>query len=199
MMQVRRSLSRPRARRARPSRDMPTLVLGSAVASVVALTACAKQPEPPSIQLSDVGFTLHLPAPMQKALDAAAPGFRAVQASSFRSDVAQAAAEKAMASGGMPAAFATIGDFDHDGATDAVVEGSVPSDSALHVIAILNGAHPKAVAVTQFEPYDADAVGIYLSPPPAGTKAAFEIVAYPDSTLLYQFANGGFEGKNLGK
>lgn len=175
------------------------LILVSLTAPLIGFAACAKQPDPPSIQLSDVGFTLHLPAPMQQALDAAAPGFRPVNATSFRSDVAQAAAQSAMASGGMPAAFAAIGDFNHDGATDAVVEGTTPGDAALQVIAILNGAHPKAVAVTRFDSYDADAVGIYLSAPPAGTTGAFAIVAYPDSTVLYQFANGGFEGRNVGK
>lgn len=198
-MQASRSLALTVASDARPPRAVRALVLASLVAPVIALAACAKQPDPPSIQPSDVGFALHLPAPMQAALDAAAPGFRSIKASSFRSDVAQAAAQSAFASGGMAAAFATIGDFDHDGVTDAVVEGTTPDDPALQVIAILNSAHPKAVLVTRFVTYDADAVGIYLSAPPAGTNGAFEIVDYPDSTVLYQFANGRFEGTNAGK
>lgn len=180
-------------------RAMRALSLVSLAAPIVALAACTKPADPPSIQLTDVGYTLHLPAPMQQALDAAAPGFKSVNISSFRSDVAQASAQNALSSGALPAAFATIGDFNHDGSTDAVIEGNTPGDPALQVIAILNGAHPKAVPVTRFESYDADAVGIYLSAMPAGTPGAFEVVAYPDSTVAYQYADGAFKGTNTGK
>lgn len=164
---------------------------------IATLAACSttKDADNPRVELTDVGFALHLPPAMQQALDSIAPGFRAVRASSFRSDVSQAAAEKG---GGLPAAFAAVGDFDHDGLTDAVVEGSAPSDTGLRVIAILNGTTATAEEVTRFPVYDADAVGIYLANAPAGTPGAFEVVAYPDSTLLIQYDGGVFKGERVG-
>lgn len=167
-----------------------------AFALSIFLGGCAdKQVDGPRIELTDVGFTLHLPPAMQQALDSAAPGFRAVRASSFRSDVSQAAA--ATGSGGMPAAFAAVGDFDQDGTIDAVVEGTVAADSALHVMAIVNGPTPIAVEITRFAVYDADAVGVYVTTPPAGVAGAFEVVAYPDSSVLYQYRDGGFQGRHV--
>ena len=157
---------------------------------------CTKQaPDAPRVELTDVGIALHLPAPMQHALDSLAPGFRIVNASSFRSDIAQASS--AGSGGALPAAFAAIGDFDHDGTIDAVVEGASPGSSALQVIAILNGVHPSAVEVMRFAEYDADAVGIYLSALPKGTDGAFDVVAYPDSTLRYRWADGSLQGTSI--
>lgn len=171
-------------------------VLGWTALAIV-LCACAKpEADAPRVELTDVGFALHLPPAMQHALDSLAPGFRTVRSASFRSDIGQAAA--AGGNAGSAAAFASVGDFDRDGTVDAVVEGTVPGDSALQVIAILNGKAPTAVAVTRFPVYDADAVGVYLSNPPAGTAGAFEVVAYPDSTLLFQYADGAFHARNLG-
>lgn len=164
---------------------------------IATLAACTtKDVDNPRVELTDIGFVLHLPPAMQQALDSLAPGFRAVRPSSFRSDVSQAAASESP--GSLPAAFAAVGDFDHDGLTDAVVEGSAPSDTGLRVIAILNGSNATAKDVTYFPLYDADAVGIYLSSPPAGTPGAFEVVAYPDSTLLFTYADGAFSGQRLG-
>ncbi len=163
---------------------------------LVLLAACAgKTVDDPRIEVSDVGFALHLPPAMQHALDAFAPGFRAVRGSSFRSDVSQAAS--AMGSAGMPAVFAALRDFDHDGTIDAVVEGTTPGDSALRVIVVMNGAKPTAAEVMRFAEYDADAVGIYLSLPPKGVGGAFEVVAYPDSSTVFSFAGGGFQGRKL--
>lgn len=166
------------------------------ICTTTLLGACTKQPpDVPRVGLTDVGIALHLPAPMQYALDSLAPGFRIVNASSFRSDVAQAASPGS--AGVLPAAFAAIGDFDHDGTVDAVVEGASPGSTALRVIAILNGAHPSAVEVARFAEYDADAVGIYLSALPAGANGAFDVVAYPDSTLRYRWAEGSFQGTSI--
>jgi hypothetical protein len=167
------------------------------LALVTLITACTKTVDNPRVELTDIGFALHLPKAMQQALDAFAPGFRPVRATSFRSDVAQAAA--AGGAGGMAAAFAAISDFDHDGTTDAVVEGTVPGDSALRVIAILNGSKPTAIDVTRFASFDADAVGVYLSNVPAGAVGAFEVVDYPDSSVLYTYQDGSFRGRSLGK
>jgi hypothetical protein len=162
----------------------------------ILLVGCTtKKVDNPRVELTDVGFVLHLPPAMQQALDSLAPGFRAVRPSSFRSDVSQAAAAEG---GGLPAALAAVGDFDRDGLTDAVVEGSAPSDTGLRVIAILNGPKATAKEVTYFPLYDADAVGIYLSNPPAGTRGAFEVVAYPDSTLLFTYVDGAFKGERQG-
>lgn len=167
------------------------------VCTATLLAACAKQPpDVPRIALTEVGIALHLPAPMQHALDSIAPGFRIVNASSFRSDIAQAASNGSP--GALPAAFAAIGDFDHDGNVDAVVEGASPGSSALQVIAILNGAHATAVEVTRFAEYDADAVGIYLTTPPSGAAGAFDLVAYPDSTVRYRWADRALVGTRLG-
>lgn len=157
------------------------------------LAACAKTADDPRVELTDVGFTLHLPPAMQQALDSLAPGFRTIRTTSFRSDVAQAAA--ATGTNGMAAAFATIGDYDHDGSVDAVVEGTARGDSALRVIAIMNGAKPAAIDVASFPVYDADAVGVYLTNAPAKGAGAFEVVAYPDSTIRYEYRDGGFSGK----
>ena len=66
------------------------------------------------------------------------------------------------------------------------------------VITILNGTSPTAEKVAHFPVYDADAVGIYVTNPPKGTKGAFEVVAYPDSTLLFKFRDGAFESQRLG-
>jgi hypothetical protein len=166
------------------------------VVAILLLTACAKEPpDIPRVELTDVGFALHLPPAMQQALDSIAPGFRIVRPSSFRSDVSQAAT--AASSGGMAAAFAAIGDFDHDGTVDAVVEGASPGSSALQVIAILNGTHPSAVEVTRFAEYDADAVGIYLSAVTGRDAGAFEVVAYPDSTLLFRWADGALHATSI--
>lgn len=167
------------------------------LATAIVLAGCStRQVDSPRVELSDVGFALHLPPAMQQALDSVAPGFRAVHASSFRSDVSQAAA--AEGSGALPAAFAAVGDYNDDGLTDAVVEGTAPSDSGLEVITILNGPAPTAEKVAHFPVYDADAVGIYVTNPPKGTKGAFEVVAYPDSTLLFKYQDGAFKGERLG-
>jgi hypothetical protein len=166
------------------------------LSATVLLGACTKEPpDVPRVALTDVGIALHLPAPMQHALDSLAPGFRIVNASSFRSDVAQAAS--AGSADALPAAFAVIGDFDHDGTLDTAVEGASPGSSALRVIAILNGAHPFAVEVTNFAEYDADAVGIYLAALPVGTNGSFDVVAYPDSTLRYRWSDGALVGTSI--
>jgi hypothetical protein len=174
---------------------MRTFLCLSAV--VTLLDGCAKKSDDPRIELTDAGFSLHLPLPMQRALDSLAPGFGAVRATSFRSDVSQSAA--AMGAAGMPAAFAAVGDFDHDGRMDVVVEGTAPGDPALRVIAIMSGAKPIAVEVTRFPVFDADAVGVYLSLPPAGVAGAFEVVDYPDSTVLYQYADGGLKASTISR
>src|SRR5690242_1738587 len=168
--------------------------VGLSLSLVVMLGACSTSDDP-RVELTEVGFALHLPAAMQHALDAAAPGFRTIRTSAYRSDVSQAAAASA---GGMPALIATVGDFNHDGKQDVVMEGTTPGDSALRVIAILSGATPEAVPVARFSLYDANAVGIYLSPASAGDSAAFEIVDYPDSSLVYRYSNGAFAGTRIG-
>ncbi len=169
---------------------------GSLLALLIVAAACAaKKADAPTIQLTDVGFVLHLPPAMQQALDAAAPGFQSVRTASFRSDVSQAALA---GGGGLPALSAAVGDFNHDGNVDAVVEGTMPGDAALHVIVILNGAKPTAMDVAQFASFDADAVGIYLTGPTSGRTGAFEVVAYPDSSILYQYADGAFQGSKIG-
>jgi hypothetical protein len=160
---------------------------------LVLVAACGKTADDPRVELTDVGFTLHLPPAMQQALDSLAPGFRTIRTTSFRSDVAQAAA--ATGTNGMAAAFATTGDYDHDGSVDAVVEGTARGDSALRVIAIMNGAKPVAIDIASFPVYDADAVGVYLTNAPATGAGAFEVVAYPDSTIRYEYRDGGFSGK----
>ena len=163
-----------------------------ALLAAAALSACtARKPDQPSIQLSDIGFTLHLPAPMQAALNAYAPGFHAITTDKFRSDIAQRAAE----TGQLPAMFAAVGDFDRDGNSDAIVEGTTPDDPALQVIAVLNGPHPKAMTVTEFPSYDADAVGIFVAGLSGGR---FEIANVPDSTVVYRWAGGSFSGVKKG-
>ena len=155
----------------------------------VALVACAgAKPDNPRVEIGAAGFTLHLPTAMQQALDAQAPGLRTVPSASFRSDVAQAAAEDGM----VQPLFAVVGDFDGDGTQDAVVEGSVPGDASLIVIAVLNKPKPVAIEVTRFATYDADAVGVYLSKPTKGKSGAFEVVNYPDASTVYVFRNGKF-------
>ena len=164
-------------------------------ASVVMLTACAGKPDNPRLEFATVGFVLHLPPAMQHAIDSLAPGFKVVRINSFRSDVAQDAAQ---AGGGMQALFATIADFDGDGTQDAVVEGTVPGDSGLRVIAIMNGAKPRAMTVERFPVYDADAVGIYVSRPTGSRKGSFVVVNYPDSSTAYQYTGGRFVGTRTG-
>lgn len=156
------------------------------------LLACsAEQADNPRLELSALGSTLHLPAAMQQALDAAAPGLRLVHTAEFRADVAQSA----MLDGGhgLQPLFAVVRDFDGDGRADAVVEGARPGSSALEVIAIMNTRTPKAVEVTSFPQYDADAVGIYLSAPPDSTRGAFEVVNYPDATTVFAWHGDKFE------
>ena len=169
----------------------------AALLPLFAIGACAHKVDNPQIQLSDIGFVLHLPQPMQQALDAFAPGFHSIAATSYRSDVAQAAAASAPA-GGMPALFATVGDFNGDGLVDAVEEGTVAGDSTLRVVAILNGAKPRAVDVARIASFDADAVGFYLTAPTAGHAGAFELVAYPDSSTIYTYDDGTFTGAKVG-
>ncbi len=158
---------------------------------VLAVAACSSKPPDPQLQFATVGFVLQLPPGMQAALDAVAPGFRAVRTDAFRSDIAQASA---LGAGDLQAMFATIGDFDGDGTQDVAVEGAEPGDSALHVIAIMNGKTPRAVEVARYPVYDADAVGVYLSKPTGGRHGAFEVVNYPDSSMLYTYRSGGFVG-----
>ena len=167
---------------------IPQRLLG--FGALLALGACAHKVDNPQIQLTDIGFVLHLPQPMQQALDSFAPGFHSIATTSYRSDVAQAAASGAPA-GGMPALFATVGDFNGDGLVDAV-------DSTLRVVAILNGAKPHAVDVARIASFDADAVGFYLTAPTAGHTGAFELVAYPDSSTVYTYGDGGFTGAKVG-
>ncbi len=168
----------------------------ASLALAIVLAGCGeKKSDDPTLAFSGIGFTLQLPAGMQHALDSIAPGFQPVRSASFRTDVPQAAAE---GGGGVQALFARVADFDGDGTQDAVVEGATPGDSALHVIAIMNGAKPRAMEVATFPEYDADAVGVYLSKPTGGQTGAFEVVNYPDASTLYRYANGGFEGTKSG-
>jgi hypothetical protein len=169
-----------------------------AIVTLLTLGACAHKVDKPQIQLTDIGFVLHLPPPMQQALDSLAPGFHSIASTSYRSDVAQAAAAGAASSGGMPALFATVGDFNGDGLIDAVEEGTVAGDSTLRVVAILNGAKPHAVDVARIASFDADAVGFYLTPPPTGQTGAFELVAYPDSSTVYSYDDGAFTAAKIG-
>jgi hypothetical protein len=157
----------------------------------ISLSACGaeKQADNPRVELSPGGFLLHLPPAMQQALQSAAPGFRSVPTVSFRSDVSQAAAE---AGGGLQPLFAVVRDLDGDGTTDAVVEGSASADSSLVVMAILNRATPVAMEVTRFPTYDADAVGIYLIKPAAGSTDAFTVVNYPDASTTWTYRDGKF-------
>ena len=155
-----------------------------------AIAACdSAQSDIPRLTLGAGGFALYLPQAMQQALTTLAPGFRAVSTASFRSDVAQAAAE----GGSIGGLFAVVGDFDGDGSVDAASEGSTPSDTGLVVIAILNkGSKSTAMQVVRFATYDADAVGIYLSKPAAGAAGAFTVVNYPDASTTYAFRGGKF-------
>ena len=170
----------------------------AALSALALLGACAHKVDNPQIQLTDIGFVLHLPQPMQQALDSFAPGFHSIASTAYRSDVAQAAAAGAASSGAMPALFATVGDFNGDGFVDAVEEGTVAGDSTLHVVAILNGAKPHAIDVTRIANFDADAVGFYLTPPTAGQAGAFELVAYPDSSTIYTYSDGTFAAAKIG-
>lgn len=176
---------------------MKRFVRAAAAASIVALAlaACSSKPADPGLQFATIGFILQLPPAMQSALDAAEPGFQIVRPDKFRSDVSQQAA---LGSGKIEALFATLADFDGDGTKDAVVEGTVPGDSALHVVAIMNGAKPHAFEVTTVPVYDADAVGVYLTSAPAGTKGGFELINYPDASTLYTYKSGGFVGSKIG-
>ncbi len=179
--------------RPRTPRRRVTVMVASALA--IALTACKSKPEDPQLTFINVGFALQLPKAMQQALDSLVPGFRPVIVGKFRSDIAQYAAA---AAGGMQPLFATVADFDGDGTQDAVLEGNTPGDSALHVVAIMNGAKPRAMHVERIPAYDADAVGLYLSRP-AGSKAGtFELVDYPDSSTAYRYTGGHFLGTKVG-
>jgi len=160
-----------------------------------ALAACAGKPDAPRLEFTDVGFALHLPVPMQRALDSLAPGFKVVRTDKFRSDVPQLAAQDA---GGMQAMFAAVADFDGDGTTDAVEEGTVPGDTALRVIAIMNGTKPRAMNVVRYPIYDADAVGLYLSMPKGIAKGTFQVVDYPDSSTVYRYTGTQFVGTKIG-
>lgn len=166
-------------------------VLGLAVV----LTACSRKPDDPRLDFANIGFMLHLPPAMQQAMDSLAPGFRFVKINAFRSDIAQFAAQ---AAGGMQPLFATVADFDGDGTLDAVVEGTTPADTALRVIAVMNGAKPRAMEVTRIPLYDADAVGIYLSRPTGSAMGTFQVVNYPDSSTSYQYKAGRFVGTTIG-
>lgn len=163
---------------------------------MVQLCACSKpQPADPQLQLSTIGFTVQLPPGMQHALDSIAPEFKPIRTTAFRSDVAQYAAESG---GGMQALYAIIGDFDGDGTQDVALEGAKAGDTGLTVIAVLNGDKPRAVEVTRFPEYDADAVGIYLSKIGAGQSGAFKVVNYPDATTVFSYTNGAFTGATGG-
>ena len=162
---------------------------------VLLLTACRSKPDAPRVEFSDVGFILHLPAAMQRAADSLAPGFKVVRTDKFRSDVPQLAAQDA---GAMQPLFAAVADYDGDGTVDAVEEGTVPGDTALRVIAIMNGARPRALNVARYPLYDADAVGLYLSIPTGSKAGSFEVVDYPDSSTVYRYEGTRFVGTKVG-
>ncbi len=161
----------------------------------MAAAACRDKPDDPRVTFINVGFTLQLPKGMQHALDSLAPGFRPVLVGRFRSDIAQYAAE---AAGGMQPLFATVADFDGDGTLDAAMEGTIPGDSALRVIAIMNGAKPVAMDVARIPQYDADAVGLYLSRPTGSKAGTFQLVDYPDSSTVYKYSGGRLVGTKVG-
>ena len=166
-----------------------------ALACALVLAACSRKPPDPSVEFATIGFMLKLPGGMQQALDAAMPGFHRITPDKFRADVAQ---QTALGSGRIEPLFATLGDFDGDGTKDVIVEGTVPADRSLHVVAIMNGAKPRAFQVTAYPVFDADAVGIYLSAAPHGQKNAFEIVNYPYTSYLYTYKDGRFVGSKIG-
>ena len=166
-----------------------------ALVPALLLAACSHKPSDPRVEFATIGFTLKLPDGMQQALEAAMPGFHRITPDKFRSDVAQ---QSALGSGRIEPLFATLGDFDGDGTKDVIVEGTVPGDRGLHVVAIMNGAKPRAFQVTAYPVFDADAVGTYLSAAPNGQKHAFEVVNYPDASYLYTYKAGGFVGSKIG-
>jgi hypothetical protein len=153
------------------------------------LAGCAQKPDNPAVVFGDVGFGLHLPPAMQHAADSLAAGFQVIRTDKFRSDLSQLAAQDG---GGMQALFAAIADFDGDGTLDAIEEGTVPGDTTLQVIAIMNGKKPSAMIVARYPAYDADAVGIYLSVPKGSKPGTFTVVSYPDSSTTYQYSGGRF-------
>lgn len=184
----------------RKTHDLPAArhartAIASSLAVAIALAACAGKPPDPSVAFSAAGFTLQLPPDMQRAADSLVPGFRAVRTDKFRSDVPQLAAADA---GTMQPMFAVVRDLDGDGTIDAVEEGTVPGDSALHVVAIMNGKRPKAMDIVQYPLWDADAVGLYLSLPTGSAQGSFSVVNYPDSSTVYKYAGGHFTGTKVG-
>ena len=98
---------------------------------------------------------------------------------------------------GMQPLFAVVADIDGDGTLDAVMEGNSPGDSALRVIAVFNGAKPKAMEISRIPLYDADAVGIYLSRPRGSRPGTFMLVDYPDSSTEYRYAKERFVGTKI--
>jgi hypothetical protein len=167
-------------------------------ALAIGISGCAGTTvDNPRLDVTDVGFTLYLPARIKRTLDSVAPGLRLIRAFKFRADVREAAAEEG--GGSAQALFAVVADFDGDGTQDVAVEGLSPVDSALVVIAILNtGSKPKALEIGRYRNVDADAVGIYLSRPAPPALGAFEVVNYPDASTLYLYRNGKFEGVPTG-
>jgi len=69
--------------------------------------------------------------------------------------------------------------------------------SATCKASLIARAPARAIDVTRFESYDADAVGVYLSRVPSGQTGAFEVVNYPDETMLYRYKDGGFVGTKI--
>ncbi|MHB1313341.1 MAG: hypothetical protein ACYC3L_15095 [Gemmatimonadaceae bacterium] len=179
-------------RRITTNHRVPVMLLAGLA---IAFTACKGKPEDPHLTFINVGFSLKLPQGMQHALDSLVPGFRPVIVGKFRSDIAQYAAE---AGGGMQPLFATVTDLDGDGTLDAVLEGNSPGDTAMRVVAIMNGAKPTAMDVARIPQYDADAVGLYLSRPTGSRAGTFELVDYPDSSTLYKYSAGRFVGTKVG-
>lgn len=170
-------------------------VLFVLTALAITAAACNGKFTAPRLTFINVGFTLQLPNGTQHALDSLAPGFRSVNVGKFRSDIAQYAAE---AGGGMQPWFATVAGFDGDGNLDAVIEGTTRGDSALRVIAVLNGARPTAMEVTRIPKYDVDAVWRYLSRHMGNGPGTFQLVDYPDSTTAYEHRGGCFVGTKVG-
>lgn len=142
----------------------------------------------PVVQKADAGFRLFLPAPFQRALLRAVPGFQTFTLADYWKDI-RTDYDFTM----RQAPWAVIGDFDGDGWCDLVVDGHDKRKN--YRVVVWGGAQPRVQTLATFERSPAEGLGSvlqYYGPGTHGTNFSEDTVElFTDAFNEYIWGKAG--------